>query len=228
MVSGYSELQKNASNYDLPIFLSETGCNDPEPRTFQDQSAIFGPQMAGTWSGAIIYEWIQEANNYGLVSYGPEVAATATQSNIVDGFTRSGTPTPISPDFENLSSQWATLSPTGVSENAYSPTHSPPPCPSYTSGMWELSGNVQLPTIGATGTQFTTPATGASASSTSSSSAAAATKVPPGPLHATHTSLRRRSGEPLFKFFSDLHRDVPGLWWVLISIISCAGIGLLV
>ena len=69
-VSGYSMLEQNATNLNIPIFISETGCRKPPPRLFTDQSAIFGQNMSGTWSGAIVYEWIQEANEYGLVNYG--------------------------------------------------------------------------------------------------------------------------------------------------------------
>ena len=151
-------LEKNASTYDLPIFFSETGCNTPEPRTFDDQSAIFGSQMESTWSGAIIYEWIEETNNYGLISYGPPAGASATASGVVGGYTRSGTPTPISPDFDNLSSQWATLSPSGISMAAYTPSLTPPACPGFTAGSWEIDGDVALPTLGQS---TTTPASGA-------------------------------------------------------------------
>lgn len=114
--SGYHMLQKNATNYPIPIFFSETGCNTPAPRTFEDQAAIFGKFMSGTWSGAMVYEWIEETNNYGLISYGPSVAGAEAASNtlVEDGFTRQGTPTPVSPDFANLKAQWATLHPTGV------------------------------------------------------------------------------------------------------------------
>lgn len=177
-------LQKNASGYSIPIFFSETGCNTPKPRTFDDQAAIFGNEMADTWSGSIIYEWIQEANDYGLISYGPQVDPAATASTLLDGYSRVGTPTPISPDFGNLSKQWATLSPSGVAANAYTPDVTPPPCPAFTSGFWEVSGNAPLPTIGAEGLKYTTglPATGGaqtgSASSTTASSAASATRGP--------------------------------------------------
>lgn len=147
-VSGYSSLQANASKYNIPIFFSETGCQTVKPRTFGDQAAIFGPEMAGTWSGAIIYEWIEETNDYGLVSYGPPAAATATEAGVVAGFTRTGTPTPVSPDFENLKSAWAAVSPSGVQASAYSPSLSPPACPSSTSGLWEINGAVALPTVG--------------------------------------------------------------------------------
>ena len=64
--SGYDQLVANASGLQIPIFISETGCNKPEPRTFDDFDSILGKDMDGSWSGAIVYEWIEEMNNYGL------------------------------------------------------------------------------------------------------------------------------------------------------------------
>ena len=182
--SGYEQLTVNATDYPIPIFFSETGCNSAEPRTFEDQAAIFGDQMNGIWSGAIIYEWIEEANNYGLISYGPSVVPTATDAP-PDGFTRTGTPTPVSPDFSNLSNQWKTLSPTGTSENAYTPSLTAPACPGYTSGVWEVNGDVALPTLGQTFdaalqssiTGGTAAASAASASATKKSGAGHAREV---------------------------------------------------
>ena len=52
--SGYSMLEQNATDYNIPIFISETGCRKPPPRLFDDQDSIFGTDMANTWSGAII------------------------------------------------------------------------------------------------------------------------------------------------------------------------------
>ena len=179
--SGYSELEANVTSYNVPIFFSETGCIMPEPRTFADQAAIFGPDMSPNWSGAIIYEWLQEANNYGLISYGPSVAQTAPGAP-PDGFTRSGTPTPKSPDFDNLSKQWATVSPSAVSANAYSPSLTPPPCPAFTAGNWEVNGDVALPTLGQTFNQqiqasITGGSAAASASASSTSKAGASGNV---------------------------------------------------
>ncbi|MCJ1398501.1 hypothetical protein MMC11_001701 [Xylographa trunciseda] len=181
-VSGYSQLEANATGYPLPIFFSETGCNTVPPRTFGDQAAIFGSEMVDTWSGAIIYEWIEEANNFGLISYGPEVAATATEG--VGGFIRSGTPTPISPDFTNLMNQWATLTPTGVALSAYSASGSSlstPACPTSTPNGWMINGNAALPSVGQSGaaTAVTASATGTAGSAgsgTASSPSASATK----------------------------------------------------
>lgn len=55
-ISGYDQLNEMSADYNIPIYFSETGCNTVKPRTFDDQSAILGPDMDDTWSGAIIYE----------------------------------------------------------------------------------------------------------------------------------------------------------------------------
>ena len=158
--SGYVNLQKMATDFPVPIFFSETGCNQNPPRDFKDQEAIFGPEMVNDWSGAIVYEWIQEENNYGLISYGSKVDATATGAHIEGGFTRAGTPSPVSPDFDNLKSQWAAAKPTGVASSDYDPKKvSTRTCPSATATGWLVEGNVRLPTVGETfsGTYTTAP-----------------------------------------------------------------------
>ncbi|KAK7977474.1 glycolipid anchored surface protein [Apiospora saccharicola] len=149
--SGYKNLQVNASDFPVPLFFSETGCNVPGPRLFEDQVAIFGQDMGDSWSGAIIYEWIQEANHYGLISYGPKVDPTATGANVDGGFTRKGKPAPVSPDFENLKSKWKAINPTGVARTDYdAKSVSTRECPKATSGGWLVDGNVAVPTLGAT------------------------------------------------------------------------------
>jgi hypothetical protein len=175
--SGYDTLNTYAENYNIPIFFSETGCNTVQPRTFEDQSAIFGSAMNGIWSGAIIYEWIEEANNYGLISYGPEVSATVVASNIVAGISRQGTPTPVIPDYTNLQSQWATLTPTGIASSAYTPSLTPPACPSSTAGGWLVDGDVKLPSIGQT---LSTNSAGAASTGTATTSAPQASSTKKG------------------------------------------------
>ncbi|KAI1266131.1 Glucanosyltransferase-domain-containing protein [Xylariaceae sp. FL1019] len=175
--SGYANLESGAKDFPVPIFFSETGCNTPGPRLFEDQAAIFGSSMSQDWSGAIIYEWIEEANHYGLISYGPTVAPTATGANVVGGYSRAGTPTPVSPDFSNLSKQWATLKPTGVKSSAYKASVSTRECPASTSGGWLVDGNVKVPTLGASlGTNTYTSV--ASATGSSTDSAATSTETP--------------------------------------------------
>lgn len=151
--SGYTNLEAMAKDYPVPIFFSETGCNTPGPRTFDDQTAIFGSDMNADWSGAIIYEWIQEANDYGLITYGDG----SSSGDIV----RSGTPVPMTPDFANLKSQWATLTPKGVASSDYDPSSvSTRACPASTSGGWLVDGNVALPTVGSDVTYVVPSASG--------------------------------------------------------------------
>lgn len=167
--SGYQGLTTDIKNYNIPIFFSETGCNTVPPRTFDDQAAIFGPDMTPYWSGSIVYEWIEEQNHYGIVNYGDKVALSLAP----DGFPRSGTPTPVVPDFTNLQNQWKTLTPSGVKESAYSPTLTAPACPAITSGVWEVNGNIPLPALGQTYGATTGTATGASASASATKKAGA-------------------------------------------------------
>ncbi|KAK4697232.1 hypothetical protein P7C71_g814, partial [Lecanoromycetidae sp. Uapishka_2] len=149
--SGYNQLVANATGLQIPIFISETGCRIPKPRTFDDQASIFGSDMNGTWSGAIVYEWIEETNDYGLISYGPTVDPSVDTAAL-DGFSRSGTPSPVTPDYSNLKNHWATLNPTGVALSAYSATASMPPiaCPSSTPNGWIVNPTNALPSIGET------------------------------------------------------------------------------
>ena len=175
--SGYVNLQNMAKNFPVPIFFSETGCNTAPPRTFEDQAAIFGPEMVADWSGSLVYEWIQEANHYGLIEYGPPVAPTVVASNVKGGFTRAGTPTPVQPDFDNLKSQWATIKPTGVARSDYNPSLvSTRACPASSASGWLVNGNVRLPSLGETfsGTYSPTPTATGSGSPTPTKNPAAA------------------------------------------------------
>lgn len=150
--SSYNKLQEYAKDFPVPIFFSETGCNVPGPRLFDDQDAIFSKPMLDDWSGAIVYEWIEEENHYGLINYGPPADKTIVNSDVEGGFTRRGTPTPISPDFNNLKTKWASIKPTGVKKADYKPNPSTRDCPASTQGgWWQVDGNVRLPNVGDTG-----------------------------------------------------------------------------
>ncbi|KAL2062625.1 hypothetical protein VTL71DRAFT_5697 [Oculimacula yallundae] len=129
--SGFDKLWLNASRINIPIFIAETGCNSVLPRTWGEQNALLGGQMNDRFSGAIVYEWAQHVNNYGLVSY--------------SGTAASGVPTPILGDFTNLQSRWATLTPSPIADIR---TSTAPPCPSTTAGGWSIKGDASLPTLG--------------------------------------------------------------------------------
>ena len=190
--SGYDVLEKNSTELHIPIFMSETGCNTVRPRDFKDQEAIYG-EMADNWSGSIIYEWIEEANNYGLISYGAKVDP-ASPSAPPDGYPRSGTPTPISPDFPNLSAVWKTLSPSGVKASDYNPTNKPVACPDFTSSVWEVNPTSALPTLGQVYNAQATGSSGSGSSQSSGSGTGAATSATASPGAASDSLSRDLKG----------------------------------
>ena len=64
---GYDVLVQLFSNTSIPVFFSEYGCIKVLPRTFQEVQALYSPQMTAVMSGGLVYEYVQEDNNYGLV-----------------------------------------------------------------------------------------------------------------------------------------------------------------
>jgi hypothetical protein len=66
--SSYDVLTENFQNTSVPVFFSEYGCNTPMPRYWNETQAIYGPDMTPVFSGGVVYEYTEEANNYGLVN----------------------------------------------------------------------------------------------------------------------------------------------------------------
>ncbi|KAM9922572.1 hypothetical protein OXX59_005738 [Metschnikowia pulcherrima] len=65
--SGYKERTAEFSQSPVPVFFSEYGCNAVRPRPFTEIDSIYGPTMAQVWSGAVLYEFFQNENRFGLV-----------------------------------------------------------------------------------------------------------------------------------------------------------------
>lgn len=65
--AGYDILVSQFSNTTIPVFFSEYGCNKVEPRVFEEVEALYGPQMTPVMSGGLVYEYVMEDNNFGLV-----------------------------------------------------------------------------------------------------------------------------------------------------------------
>lgn len=114
--SGWDQKVQKFSNYSIPLFLSEYGCNT-NARTFGAVESIYSTQMSAVYSGGLVYEYSQEESNYGLVE--------------IDG----STVTPR-PDFQNLMSEFAkTSNPSG--DGGYSSSGAASTCPA-SSSTWQL------------------------------------------------------------------------------------------
>jgi len=66
--ASYDKLVNTYNDTTVPVFFSEYGCNKPAPRIFQEVTSIYGSDMLSVWSGGLVYEYSQEADQYGLVS----------------------------------------------------------------------------------------------------------------------------------------------------------------
>jgi 1,3-beta-glucanosyltransferase GAS1 len=93
--------------------------------------------MTTVMSGAIIYEWTQEVNDYGLITY-PD---NAIEDNVAVPI---GSPIPLQPEFDNLKSVWESVSPSSIAMSAYTPTVSTIACPATTAG-WPVNPTAALP-----------------------------------------------------------------------------------
>ena len=118
--SGYNQLVSLFSNYSVPLFFSEYGCNLVEPRLFTEVGSICTPSrfsysqidstdMISVFSGGLVYEWTEEVSNYGLVEL--------SNGNIT-----------LLPDYKNLKAEFAkTPMPSG--DGGYKPSGSASTCP---------------------------------------------------------------------------------------------------
>lgn len=120
--AGYDVLVNDFSNYTIPVFLSEFGCNESPPRLFQEVASIFSKNMSGVFSGGLVYEYSQETSDYGLVSIADDGSATMLS------------------DFTVLSSKYAAATTTGLAteEASARPT-------TYLSYYNNISSNTTLP-----------------------------------------------------------------------------------
>jgi len=129
--SGYDTLVAGFKGTSVPVFFSEFGCNKPAPRKFTEIAAIYGPQMTPVLSGGVVYEYVQETNNFGLVDLSDQGAAN------------------ILPDYYTLKDQYAKINFQQVQsvKASTSSASTPPTCAAKLITSSIFSNNFTLPVL---------------------------------------------------------------------------------
>ena len=110
--SGYEAVVEQYKGCDIPVLLTEYGCNAQRPRTFPEVKSIYGPDMDGIFSGGFMYMFSEEANGYGLVdvTYGnPNYEKTS--------------------DYDNFKKALTATNPQGTTKDNYDPQNKASTCP---------------------------------------------------------------------------------------------------
>lgn len=125
--SGWDVKVQMFSHYGLPLFLSEYGCNT-NTRKFQEVHALYSEKMTPVYSGGLVFEYAEEANDYGLVQV------------------QSPTSVKELPDFQALSKAFhETNNPTG--DGGYNKTGGASTCPPKNPPAWNVDPNAPLPAM---------------------------------------------------------------------------------
>ncbi|AOA61265.1 Putative 1,3-beta-glucanosyltransferase [Komagataella phaffii CBS 7435] len=92
--SGYAKTRDTFKNTSIPIFFSEYGCNTRRPRTFDEISDGLFDGLSDVFSGGLVYEYSEEANNYGVVeiSSSGEIEYLDDFSNLQDQYQNAPIP----------------------------------------------------------------------------------------------------------------------------------------
>ncbi|KAK5661448.1 hypothetical protein OQA88_11349 [Cercophora sp. LCS_1] len=129
--SGFDQLTAGFKDSSVPVFFSEYGCNTPSPRIFTEVGAIYGNEMMEVFSGGVVYEYTQEANNYGLVNISADGSIT------------------LRTDYYDLKGQFAKLDYKKVqgSKPPSGPAPKPPVCESKLITTKGFNSNFTLPVL---------------------------------------------------------------------------------
>ncbi|KAF1362904.1 hypothetical protein EJ07DRAFT_174482 [Lizonia empirigonia] len=127
--SGYSDLVNMFQDSAIPVFYSEYGCNEVQPRIFTEVEALYGSQMTSL-SGGLVYEYSQEEADYGLVVINSNGSLSLRQ------------------DFDNLQNRFNKLDISLIqSTNASSTNIQPPECSMDLITAEEFSKNFTIPAV---------------------------------------------------------------------------------
>lgn len=122
--SGWDQKVKNFTDFSIPLFLSEYGCNTVSERPFNEVEALYGDQMTPVFSGGLVYEYSMEPNNYGIVKIASLDAKDVTTL----------------PDFDRLKAAFQ-KTPIPDNDGGYKENGQPSECPPQTDA-WEAKDDV--------------------------------------------------------------------------------------
>jgi hypothetical protein len=92
--AGWDVKVKNFTDYGVPIFLSEFGCNT-NTRDWREFEYLMDPtKMTGVYSGGLAYEYTMESNKYGIVEIdGSSVKKLTEYNNLKSALSKYPAPT---------------------------------------------------------------------------------------------------------------------------------------
>ncbi|KAG9845528.1 glycolipid anchored surface protein GAS1, partial [Aureobasidium melanogenum] len=67
-ISGWNAFIDRYEKFAIPAFLSEYGVNTYQPRQFHETKALYSDPMTRVFSGGCVYEFTDNANNFGLAA----------------------------------------------------------------------------------------------------------------------------------------------------------------
>lgn len=120
--SGYDVQVDFFSNYSVPVFFAEYGCNTvggAEGRLWDDTTALYSDKMTGVFSGGIVYMFHEEENDYGVAKV-------------------SGNSVKTLKNYDVLKTKLAAVDPSTTKMSAYEPSNSPAACPPI-SENWKVA-----------------------------------------------------------------------------------------
>jgi 1,3-beta-glucanosyltransferase GAS1 len=112
--ASYATKTTDFGAYNVVAYFSEYGCNNPEPRQWQEVAALFGNQAVGVWSGGFAFSYFpatSDSGNFGMVTVNQD-----------------GTVTPGA-DFNNLKTAYSQVAFINTPTQANAPAAAFPACP---------------------------------------------------------------------------------------------------
>jgi hypothetical protein len=70
--ASYAGTNTAFTNFNIPAYFSEFGCNTSPPRLWTEVAALFSPQMNQIWSGGMAFSYFPSTGNFGMIALSPD------------------------------------------------------------------------------------------------------------------------------------------------------------